>query len=524
MKNLELKYNSDKILSFPTKNCAILWANWAWKSSFSRKLLALNNDKNIIQPISAQRNLIFNQGSLKWVQDTELLFSSFWFSGPKIGKWNSRHIWHFFEKDSYNNIMQDDFNENLEILFRDDNNAHSDASRNHKKWKFKKPITKADEIFNIWNKIFINKQIKIVEWKIRVFFYKTKKDVVNYEIENLSDWERSALYLITKCIYAPNNWIILVDEWETHLNPALLHDLWDSIEESRQDCNFIYISHSIDFIISRNDCTKFWIKNFNHPEDWEIEEIQNDKLPEELIFQILWSKKEKILFVESEEDKDKLLYQKIYIDFKVIPVGSCENVINFTKALNNNITQNYNKNYFWLIDRDFRTNENLKSLEKKHIFSLPVAEFENLFFREEIIKFVFEFLWKQDDFQKNFENFKNSIFSLKTDLKFKTDFYKDYIQQKFNQNLKKFKLEDKFVFQDNYEDVNIFWQKIENETDYNTFLLVLNSKWALKWKTNKLKLLNFWWNEYQEQLFCIFNTENVKDLRSEFLKFMPNLI
>lgn len=521
MEEISLKYSSDKVLKFSTKSWAVLWANWTWKSSFSRKIIQLNNSWNKIQPISAQRNLTFKQWSLKWNQDDDLNFKSFSFNWPQNWKLDSRHLWHFFQENSYNNLMQDDFNENLEILFRDDNNAHSDASRNHKSWKFKRPKTKADDIFNIWNKVFINKKIAIIEWKIKVFFYKTKTDTVNYEIENLSDWERSALYLITKCIYAPENWIIIVDEWETHLNPSLLHELWDNIEEARQDCRFIYISHSIDFISSRNDCTKFWIKNFNHPWDWEIEKIENDNLPEELILQIIWTKKEKILFVESKKNKDKLFYQKIYNDFKIIPLDSCENVINFTKVLNQS-SQSYHKKYYWLIDRDFRSDENIESLKQNNIFSLPVAEFENLFFKENVIKFIFSFLWKQTEFDEKFWNLKNVIFSLKNDLSFKKDFYKNFIHQTFNQSLENYEIWENFEFKNDYLELNELWKDIKNEKDYDKFLKLLNAKW-IKGKINELWLWYTKWDYFLKLILDIFNTDKKDNFRNIFLEFMPDI-
>lgn len=94
--------------------------------------------------------------------------------------------------------------------------------------------------------------------KIKV---KSKIDTnVLYEIKNISDSEISALYLIVKFIFSLKGLIIIVDERYTHLNSALLNDLWDRIEDSRKDCRFIYISHDINFITTRTDCMNFWIK------------------------------------------------------------------------------------------------------------------------------------------------------------------------------------------------------------------------------------------------------------------------
>lgn len=517
MQEAQLNYSLGKTLNFSTRNCAILWANWSWKSSLSRKIFESNNSWNMIQFIWAQRNLTFSQWSLKWEQDENLNDKSFWFNDRQNGKLWSAHLSYFTSRESYNNIIQDDFNENLEKLFREDNNSHSDASRKYVEWEsFSKPKTKADVIFSIWNGIFMNKKIEINEGKIRVIFGVSSK----YEIENLSDWERSALYLIIKCMYAPENWIIIVDEGETHLNSALLHDLWDRIEDERNDCGFVYISHNIEFITSRNDCTKFWIKNFNHPEHWEIEEIQNEELPEELILQIIWSKKEKILFVEWKEHKDKQLYQRIYPEFKVIAVDSCVDVINYTKSLNIS-PQSYHKQYFWLIDRDFRNDTEITALESKKVFSLPVAEFENLFFREEVVKFVFDLLWKQSEFQERFANLKEKVLALKSDDTFRADFYKHYITQKFNRSLANFEITTDFEFKDDLHEINALWAGIQGSSteDFNNFLKLLNAKWIV-WKTNALNLW-YWWEWYRQQVLNIFNTPRCLDFRNEFLKFMP---
>lgn len=517
MEELKLRYTNSKELAFSTRSCAILWANWTWKSSFSKKILQLNNSSNKIQPISAQRNLTFKQWSLKWSQDDDLDQKVFWFSSASVWKLDKRHLGHYFEETSHNNLMQDDFNENIEKLYRDDMYLHANASR---RW-LDKPSTNAERIFNIWNWIFLSKNIGIAEdWKIKITSGRDES-ISSYEIENLSDWERSALYLITKCIYAPSNWIIIVDEWETHLNSALLHDLWDSIEKARHDCRFIYISHNIDFVTSRNDCTKFWVRWFNHPLDWEIEEIENDNLPEELILQIIGTKKEKILFVEWEKWGENILYQKIYHSLKVIPVGGCKNVTDFTKALNKS-PQTYNKKYYWLIDRDFKNESHIKSIERDWIFSLPVAEYENLFFREEVVRFIFTHLWRTD-FDDKFKKMKDELFKLKNDKKFKEDYYKSHIQERFNQELEKYKIGNSFKFEDDYQELNLEWEKIEQEENLNEFLKSLNAKdYWLKW--TPVNVLGLWnWGQYKEMIINIFNTDKKEEFRKIFLEFMPKI-
>jgi len=516
---MKLKYNQNDSLNFETKNCAILGSNWTWKSSLCKKIYELNNPSNI-QYIRAQRDLTINQWELRALDNTVLEQRLSSYSLAKLGQdLNIKHITNTNVKKYSNNIIQNDFNKNIEKFFRDDESAHASASRLHTGGEFQQPSTNASMIFDIWNSIFINKKIEIKDWKIQIIF-KIWEESHKYEIESLSDWERSALYMITKCIYAKKDSIIIIDEWESHLNPSVLHELWDSIEEVRYDCNFVYISHDINFVISRNNCAKFWIKEFNYPENWIIEEIKDDNISEELALQILGSKKEKILFVESTEDKDKLLYQKIYSDFKVIPLWACNNVINYTKSLNLS-SENYNKQYFWLIDRDFKTDEELESLKSHSIFSLPVAEFENLFFRKEIIEFIFNYLWKQTSFAEKFQLLETSVFDLKSDEQFKKDFYKDYVIQKFNKNLSNFELWSNYIFSDNFIEVNTLWEKINTETDFNNFLKILNAK-SIKWKITEL-WLSYWWKAYKDQILDIFNTEKSDDFKEIFLIFMPEI-
>lgn len=507
---LKLWNNSE--LKFSTRNCAILWGNGSWKSSLTRKILQFNNSDNKIQIISAQRNMTFKQWSLRWEQDDQLATKTAYFRG-------SDEYLHFpaihrfvFDENSYNNIIQTDFNENIEKLSRDDIYSHANASRN----SLPRPFTNADKVFEVWNKVFLDKELSFdIDWKIKA---KSKIDTnIVYEIENLSDGERSALYLITKCVFAPENWIIIVDEWETHLNSALLNDLWDQIESSRTDCRFIYISHDMNFITTRIDCKNFWIKWFTHPSTWVLEEINNEELPEELILQIIGSKKQKILFVESDESHDKVFYQKIYDDFKIISIKSCQDVINFTSVLNS-ASQNYHKQYFWLIDRDFRTEEEVNALKLKKIYTLPVWEFENVFLKKEVVKFIFEYLWKTD-FEEKFSNLQEAIFSLKLDNKFKENYYKNYIHQKFNQNLASFKIGKNFEVKYDDPEANNLWDLIQEENDYDKFLQVLNTKWV-KWKISELW---YSWNDYYSQILNLFNTEKKDNLKKVFLSFMPHI-
>lgn len=514
MEEVILSCWNQNVIRFNTQSCAILWTNGSGKTTLTRYW---RGNEYIF--ISAQRNLVFQQRESMGVLKQKLEKKSFSFTGKDKNYWytidgNSyEEREKFFSTNYINNTIQNDFETNLEIIIREYLNKHAEASINyHNDWVFNRTETKLDTLISIWKQIF----------KKNIFFSTDKEKLIiqfwetDYEIETLSDWERSALYLILKCILAPNNSIIIVDEWETHLNPALLYELWDGIERARIDCRFVYISHDIDFITSRNNCTKFWIKSFSYPDQREVEKIDNDIVPEELILKIIGSKKENILFVEWHNGSlEHNLYQKIYPNFKVISLGSCEQIISYTKVLNNS-PEIYNKQYFWLIDRDFRTEEEIARYQAEKIYTLPVAEFENIFFREEIVRICLWFLGETDiDTKRN--NLREQVMGLKNSDNFKKAFYKYHIQQQIEASLSGFTTPESFSFSPNLDVINSAWQEIQLITDFNNLLSKLNDK--------TIKKNSPWhcFSDYQQQVVNFFNTTNWDSLRSEFLTFMPNI-
>ena len=81
-----------------------------------------------------------------------------------------------------------------------------------------------------------------------------------YHGREMSDGERVALYLIATCLCVRTESLIIVDEPELHIHKALMSKLWTQIEEKCSDCSFIYITHDLDFAVSRHDAKKIWVK------------------------------------------------------------------------------------------------------------------------------------------------------------------------------------------------------------------------------------------------------------------------
>ena len=495
-----IKYGSQETenIQFSTKNVSIIGGNGSGKSSLMRKIKQQNAGFTII---SAHKNLVIKQGQYRAQDDIWLTQNKSHFKSPTAGDAHT---------PSDNNSVQDDFNQMIEIVFRDYTDESVTALNSGK--KLDEINRRLDVIFGIWNSIFIDKKLLYKDKKIKV---QVVGEESYYDIENLSDGERSALYVLIKVILSDSSPTIIIDEPETFLNPSILNQLFDECENIKNDSNFIYFSHDLEFVTTRKDNSIFWIKEYKHPHVWSILPTDPENIPEELIVKVVGAKKQKILFVESENNKDSQLYQLIYPDFKVWPVGGCENVINYTKAFNSR-TEKFNKEYFGLIDRDLKSDIQVASLEGDKVFCLPVAVYENLFLNKGIIKFVFTYLGKPD-FDTKFTEFETEVKTKVLDDNFKLGYKKSKVQQLFNQEIEAIaKGEKQFT-----PELAVYETEITTlgSDTYENVLRSFNQK-NLKGCVSKLDTT---WPDWQNQILNIFNTDKADDFRKEFLKIMPEI-
>ena len=204
-----------------------------------------------------------------------------------------------------------------------------------------------------------------------------------YKASEMSDGERVAIYLMGGCLCAPEDAILVIDEPEIHLHKAILGRLWDQLEAIRADCTFVFITHDLDFAAGRDYAMQVWVDSFDGT-NWRWDVIpENDHFPEGLTLQILGSRKP-ILFVEGEVGSLDKVYRCLFPSHTVIPRGGCFSVIRSVQAMAQSGLFSDRK-AFGLIDRDRRSNEELKALEDQDVYSCPVAEIENLLCLPEIL-------------------------------------------------------------------------------------------------------------------------------------------
>lgn len=286
-------------------------------------------------------------------------------------------------------------------LFIEECRACERNSRNHNNV----PEMSTDKLKKVWEKIFPHRDISFKDGKVTCIL-KKESSQVEYTGRNMSDGERAALYLISQAICVPKDKkIIIVDEPELHLHHSIMNRLWAAIENERQDILFIYITHDTLFAANHKQAKKFWVKNYDGT-NWDWDEIQDSDLPEELLLSILGNRRP-VIFVEGTAGSyDTKLYSKIYEDYFVVPCGSCTEVILRTKAMKRS-AQLHHLKCFGIIDRDYRSQQEINSLVNDGIYTIDVAEVENFFIIEEILYEVNRELGFTDD--SRIEKIKNHI-------------------------------------------------------------------------------------------------------------------
>jgi energy-coupling factor transporter ATP-binding protein EcfA2 len=378
-------------------------ANGAGKTRLGTWIEFNSPDASRVHRISAQKSLAMPDTSTPTAIDlaeTDLLFGN-----PIHGRQNKK-AYRWADKPSVS--LLSDFEKLMVYLFSD----HTEESAKYltaskaTDLRVSPPTTKLDKVKKVWETILPHRKLIIGGLRIQT---SVSSDVSKtYNSSEMSDGERVVFYLIGQCLAAPQNGIIVVDEPELHLHKSIQTPLWTAIEHLRPDCLFIYLTHDVDFAAAKESSKKIWLKSFDGTV-WEWEPFNSDdNIPEDLLLEILGSRKP-VVFVEGINGSyDSALYTAILKDFLVIPVGSCSQVIQSVKALKAN-SQLHHLNVSGIIDRDRRVPAEIQKLEQESIFVLSVAEVENLFCTREVLEIVSNRLAR--DHNADFQAVSGAIFA-----------------------------------------------------------------------------------------------------------------
>lgn len=489
-----------------------------------------DQDSDIVHRIGAQRNLNFkpnlqlsnyNDAKNKIIYGTD--------DEDTVKRCDKGYRWNWGK--SKTTKMIDDFDDVLAALIAMYNNETAEYFKNcqvaekNNSLKPKTPLTVIDKLMKIWNSIFPQRNLIFEDSK----FYAYERSICSekYSAHQMSDGERSVLYLASQVLSIPENKTLIIDEPEIHLHGTIMNKLWESLEEYRSDCLFIYITHDTNFAAYHKNSEKIWIKSYDG-ENWYLEKIFSNDLPEKLLFDILGSRKN-ILFVEGEESSfDTQLYSILYPEYFIIPCGSCTQVIMRTKSFNS--TQNiHNNNVYGIIDRDFRTEYEINRLKKDNIYTLNVSEVENLFIIEELIKFLSDYLAKNfDDVINNIKNYiikerfdnqiisqvkKNVVSQIKHDLSM-AEISDINTKESFTNAIKNINVDSI------YEDTLNSYEEALLSNDYKKVLEMFNEKGLSKSIGHYFGFQN---NDYLNTVISILRNKEQVEVLEIFKNYIPKL-
>ncbi|ENZ6557991.1 DUF4435 domain-containing protein [Enterococcus faecium] len=341
-------------------NTVLIGANGSGKSTFARQLKRLHNDS--VSIISAQHLLYYQKSdNITYTEEPYNTIRDF----QRADKLPMYQGFYDFQRQA-----TEDFKNLVTALI----NEYTQVATEYYESDDKKKSVLVD-VINIWNSIVEHRKLIVDKLSINV------QDLGSgevYEFNRMSDGEKAIFYYIAHVLIAlPSNYIV-VDEPENHINLALCNLLWDKMEKVRQDCTFVYLTHNVDFAVSRINAQIFWNKSFTMPDSWEIIPIpQHTGIPDELLVEIAGSRKD-VLFCEGDKGSwDYKLYSQLFEDkYTVLPVRGHLDVINYCNAYNN--ANLFHGHAVGIIDRDFHSDAQITSWGRHNIHVLPFSEIENL--------------------------------------------------------------------------------------------------------------------------------------------------
>lgn len=470
-------FNLFKAIGFTSTNIVLIGANGCGKTTFANSIRDELEGSNNGIVIPAQKLLIFP--SYSSLPAFKTAFKDF--EARQKTALDDKQTYTAAKNDDHPYSIAKEYSEELRVLVsaliaeriekRNDYCSRVEDGTIVNRSDFSSTI---DEVIRIWNDLIEHRILYCDNSCTLQIGYEDK----NYPAYRMSDGEREIFYVVGRVLLAKESSLIIVDEPELHLHKAILIKLWNTLENIRKDCMFIYLTHDVEFAASRV-AKKCWLKSYTRflGEHWEIVDIPESEIPEDLLFKLLGSRK-KILFCEGKKGSlDKQIFERLFPNYTIIPLNSCKEVINYTRAFNK-MPYKYVKAY-GIIDRDFRTEDQFRKLSEDNIFSYNVSEVENLFM-------VKEFILGFANYKKeacNFDDIQTKVIDmLEND---KEQQISSYISQRIN-----------FIFK---EGLHLKNGKTRDEVQnlLDQFLLQIN--------------IEEWYNSRMEELNNIIKTKNYSE-------------
>ena len=379
------------------ENIVLIGANGSGKSTLAQILKGNEYEKIVVIP--AQKSLFFTTDSAVLSSRINDVNNDMHKNSIEFSKSDTDYEFNDYQKYHFSRLLNA-MRENYNYFLRNLREQGLPIEEGHSIY---------DKVRKIINIIYKDIDIKFGEPFDEYIYCIRGKD--KYHINGLSEGEKAALYYSMSVLMAPDNSFIVIDEPETYLNPSIANTLWDLLIKERKDCQFVFITHSINFTIARNGFKIIWIKDFKYPDQFTFETIDdNFNLPRILMTEILGSKKP-VLFCEgdSKGSLDYKVYSALFGEkYTVIPVGTHKSVENYCNVLNESDWIGIDAK--GIIDGDIKNKEIKEKLKGKYIFSLPFNEVEMLLVSDLVMEYTIQGSQPQN-YNKVIDSFKKELWN-----------------------------------------------------------------------------------------------------------------
>lgn len=365
------------------KTTIIVGANGAGKTRLGAWIESYYSISHRVHRISAQKTLNFSE-QIQIVPlnqaYNELLYgngrSSFNVDVRERHRWSGNPAIH--QLNDYDKVLSLILSEECEISSKYRSLSYSLGKQ------LPPPETKLDTIRKLWEELIPHRELRFERMSLETYI---RDSDTKYQAREMSDGERVIVYMIGQCLSAPGKGIIIVDEPELHLHNSIRSKLWKGIASLRPDCQFVFLTHDLEFAASFEDATKLYIKSYDGKHwDW-MKLARRDDLPEGILLDLLGTR-QNVIFIEGVNGGDDfLIYSRLFPSARIIPLGSCSRVVEAVKGFGGNFHLHHLQ-AFGIIDRDRRTAEEIATLEDQNIFALKVAEIEHLYCVPEVIEIM----------------------------------------------------------------------------------------------------------------------------------------
>lgn len=223
-----------------------------------------------------------------------------------------------------------------------------------------------------------------------------KNDSESYYISSLSDGEKQVLSILADiAILGKPNSLILVDEPELNLNPALACRVWDTIENDLSNSVFIYTTHNVGFSMRSNVDNVLVLSNTNNniSEIKNIGEIETNDLRALLgSIPAILSTSNALITEGRETSFDSIFYRWLIgkNDIEIVPMGGASDVQAVSNRLGVWNTIAPSVKIVGVFDRDYKSNETIESLSSENCIPLGYHEAESYFCIPSVVVMVTE--------------------------------------------------------------------------------------------------------------------------------------